>query len=172
MLAGLVNKPRLTSPQRLPPRTFSLLHEKLTDRQSIGKMSLTDSSPARIANAASVSSRNLAILPRADRNDALDAIHQSLLQAKESILIANARDLSLATKAAEDGQLSQSVLKRLDLGRPGKWEDMLQGILDVRDLEDPRGPLPSLFNHCGKILTKRTVGSMKVLYHSKAECDP
>ncbi|KAI4218450.1 MAG: hypothetical protein L6R36_008945 [Xanthoria steineri] len=106
-------------------------------------MSLTDSSPAQIANAASVASRNLAILPCADRNDALDAIHQSLLQAKESILNANARDLSLATKAAEDGQLSQSLLKRLDLGRPGKWEDMLQGILDVRDLQDPPKPSPS-----------------------------
>lgn len=113
-------------------------------------MSLTDSSPAQIANAASVASRNLAILPRADRNDALDAIHQSLLQAKESILNANARDLSLAIKAAENGQLSQSVLKRLDLGRPGKWEDMLQGILDVRDLEDPCGHLPSLFNLVGR----------------------
>ncbi|KAI4103516.1 MAG: hypothetical protein LQ339_004241 [Xanthoria mediterranea] len=101
-------------------------------------MSLTDSSPAEIANAASVASRNLAILPCADRNDALDAIHKSLLQAKESILNANAIDLSLASKAAEDGQLSQSVLKRLDLGRPGKWEDMLQGILDVRDLQDPQ----------------------------------
>ncbi|KAL8998175.1 MAG: hypothetical protein Q9169_002729 [Polycauliona sp. 2 TL-2023] len=100
-------------------------------------MSLTDSSPAQIAKAASVASRNLAILPSADRNNALTAIHQSLLQAKERILEANASDLRLASKAAEDGQLSQSVLKRLDLGRPGKWEDMLQGILDVRDLEDP-----------------------------------
>lgn len=101
-------------------------------------MSLTDSSPAQIAKAASVASRNLATLPSTDRNNALTAIHQSLSLAKESILEANARDLSLASKAAEDGQLSQSVLKRLDLGRPGKWEDMLQGILDVRDLEDPR----------------------------------
>lgn len=58
-------------------------------------------------------------------------------EAKDTILEANAKDLELATKAAEDGELSQSVLKRLDLGRKGKWEDMLQGILDVRDLEDP-----------------------------------
>ena len=56
---------------------------------------------------------------------------------KEDILAANAQDLELATKAAENGELSQSVLKRLDLGRKGKWEDMLQGILDVRDLVDP-----------------------------------
>lgn len=101
-------------------------------------MSLTDSSPAHIAKAASLASRKLAILPLADRNNALTAIHRSLRQAKDTILDANARDLKLASKAADDGQLSQSVLKRLDLGRPGKWEDMLQGVLDVRDLEDPR----------------------------------
>ncbi|KAI4227845.1 MAG: hypothetical protein L6R40_008175 [Gallowayella cf. fulva] len=113
-------------------------------------MSLTDSSPAHIAKAASLASRKLAILPLADRNNALTAIHRSLRQAKDTILDANARDLKLASKAADDGQLSQSVLKRLDLGRPGKWEDMLQGVLDVRDLEDP-------------------LGSMKALYHSDIE---
>ena len=100
-------------------------------------MSLTDSSPSQVAKEASISSRSLAILPTQARNDALTAIHAALQEAKSSILAANAKDLELATKAAEDGKLSQSVLKRLDLGRQGKWEDMLQGILDVRDLEDP-----------------------------------
>ncbi|KAM0800747.1 glutamate semialdehyde dehydrogenase [Usnea florida] len=100
-------------------------------------MSLTDSSPLEIAKVASISSRNLAILPTQARNDALTAIHKALQEAKATILATNARDLELATKAAEDGELSQSVLKRLDLGRKGKWEDMLQGILDVRELEDP-----------------------------------
>ena len=100
-------------------------------------MSLTDSSPLEIAKVASVSSRNLAILPAQARNDALTAIHKALQEAKDTVLAANARDLELAAKAAEDGELSQSVLKRLDLGRKGKWEDMLQGILDVRELEDP-----------------------------------
>lgn len=100
-------------------------------------MSLTDSSPLEVAKAASISSRNLAILSTEARNDALTAIHGALQETKDIILAANAKDLELATKAAEDGELSQSVLKRLDLGRKGKWEDMLQGILDVRDLEDP-----------------------------------
>ena len=100
-------------------------------------MSLTDLSPLEVAKAASISSRNLAVLPTQARDDALTAIHGALQEAKDTILAANAKDLELATKAAEDGELSQSVLKRLDLGRRGKWEDMLQGILDVRDLEDP-----------------------------------
>lgn len=100
-------------------------------------MSLTDSSPLEVAKAASTSSRKLAILSTQARNNALTAIYGALQEAKDTILAANAKDLELATKAAEDGELSQSVLKRLDLGRKGKWEDMLQGILDVRDLEDP-----------------------------------
>ncbi|KAL9129143.1 MAG: hypothetical protein Q9217_002318 [Psora testacea] len=101
------------------------------------EMSLTDSSPQEIAKAASISCRKLAILPTIARNDALTAVYQALLQSKESILAANAEDLGLATKAATYGELSQSVLKRLDLGRKGKYEEMLQGILNVRDLEDP-----------------------------------
>ncbi len=100
-------------------------------------MSLTDSSPLEVAKAASKASRSLAILPSEARNDALTAIHGALQDARELILAANRSDLELATRAAEDGELSQSVLKRLDLGRKGKWEDMLQGILDVRDLDDP-----------------------------------
>lgn len=100
-------------------------------------MSLTDSSPLAVAQSASISSRALALLPAQSRNDALTSIHQALSKAKDKILAANARDVELATAAAAHGELSQSILKRLDLSRKGKWEDMLQGILDVRNLEDP-----------------------------------
>ena len=100
-------------------------------------MSITSSSPLEVAKAASISSKGLAILPAEVRNHALTAIHGALRSAKSTILTANAKDLEAAITAAADGQLSQSILKRLDLGRKGKWEDMLQGILDVRDLDDP-----------------------------------
>lgn len=100
-------------------------------------MSITSSSPLEVAKAASISSKDLAILPPEARNHALTAIHGALLSAKDTILAANAKDLEAATTAAADGQLSRSILKRLDLGRKGKWKDMLQGILDVRDLDDP-----------------------------------
>ncbi|KAI9836847.1 MAG: hypothetical protein M1819_001012 [Sarea resinae] len=102
-------------------------------------MSLSNSSPLEIAQAASVSSRSLAVLSAQARNDALTAIHAALSSAKEEILAANAKDLESAVKAAESGEMKHSVLKRLDLGKKGKWEDMLKGILDVRDLEDPVG---------------------------------
>ena len=100
-------------------------------------MSVTTSSPLEVAKAASISARSLAILPAQDRNDALTAIHNALSSAKDEILQANAKDVESATAAAADGRLSQSVLSRLDLSRKGKWEDMIQGVLDVRDLEDP-----------------------------------
>lgn len=100
-------------------------------------MSLTNATPLDVARAARVGSRKLAILPTEARNAALTAIHDALAQAKDEILAANARDLEVANKAAESGKLSQSLVKRLDLGKKGKYEDMLQGILDVRRLEDP-----------------------------------
>ena len=100
-------------------------------------MSLTNASPEQAARAAKISSRTLATLPTAARNAALDAVHDGLRDARESILAANARDLEIAQKSAADGELSPSILKRLDLSRPGKFDDMLQGIKDVRGLEDP-----------------------------------
>lgn len=100
-------------------------------------MSLTESTPEAAAKAASYSARNLATLSVDARNDALTAIHDALETDKQAILDANARDMCLAKQASADGKLSGSVLKRLDLNRPGKFDDMLQGILDVRRLSDP-----------------------------------
>jgi len=102
-------------------------------------MSLTDSSSIEVAQTASIASRSLATLPVKARNEALTTLYDALKDAKSKILAANARDVEVAAKAAEDGELSQSVLKRLDLSRKGKYEDMLKGILDVRELEDPSG---------------------------------
>lgn len=100
-------------------------------------MSLTNDSPEVAAAAAKTASFTLASLPASARNEALEAIHAALTASKDEILAANARDLELAQKAAADGMLSQALVSRLDLGKKGKFEDMLQGILDVRDLEDP-----------------------------------
>lgn len=100
-------------------------------------MSLTNGSPEEAARAAKLSSRTLAILSTEDRNSALQSIHDALNASKSEILAANARDLEIATKSAADGELSQSILKRLDLSRQGKFEDMLKGILDVQGLDDP-----------------------------------
>ncbi|KAK8085577.1 gamma-glutamyl phosphate reductase [Apiospora hydei] len=103
-------------------------------------MSLTSSSAADAARDAKSASHVLATLPAAARNDALTAIHAGLEAGRNEILAANARDLEAARRQAADGApLSQSLVSRLDLGRKGKFEDMLKGILDVRGLEDPVG---------------------------------
>lgn len=108
-------------------------------------MSLTNATPLEVAQAAQLGSRKLAVLSTEERNAALTAIHQALAAGKDEVLEANKKDLEAANKAAEGGTLSQSLVKRLDLGKPGKYEDMLQGILDVRDLEDPSRCYPILF---------------------------
>lgn len=100
-------------------------------------MSLTDSSPLEIAQLAAVGARQLAVLSNDARNDALVAIHDALAKNKDVILEANAKDVQAAGQAVKKGELSQSILKRLDLTRPGKYEDMLKGILDVKVLPDP-----------------------------------
>ncbi|KAH6655518.1 glutamate-5-semialdehyde dehydrogenase [Truncatella angustata] len=102
-------------------------------------MSLTNASPVDAAQSAKSASHILATLPASARNEALTAIHSGLTAARDEILAANARDLELARQAASNGELSQSLVARLDLNKKGKWEDMLKGILDVRDLEDPVG---------------------------------
>lgn len=106
-------------------------------------MSLTNATPLEVAQAARVGSRRLAVLSTDERNAALTAIHEALAKGKEDVLAANKQDLEDANKAAAGGTLSQSLVKRLDLGKPGKYEDMLQGILDVRDLQDPSMSAPS-----------------------------
>lgn len=104
-------------------------------------MSITNALPVHCAEAAKVSSLTLATLSTSARNNALTAIHAALSNptARSTILEANARDLAAAQKAASNGELSSSLVSRLDLNRKGKYDDMLSGILDVRKLEDPVG---------------------------------
>ncbi|KAJ5668809.1 hypothetical protein N7462_009879 [Penicillium macrosclerotiorum] len=102
-------------------------------------MSLTESAAVDVARSASLASRRLATLSNTARNEALTALHCALDKNRTAILAANAKDVEIATQAADRGNLSHSVLKRLDLSRPGKYDDMLEGILSVRDLEDPVG---------------------------------
>ncbi|KAM4057655.1 aldehyde dehydrogenase family protein [Hirsutella rhossiliensis] len=103
-------------------------------------MSLTNASADAAAAAAKTASYTLASLAATDRNAALDAVHDALARARDDILAANARDLDNARAAAAEGDAqAQALVSRLDLGKKGKWEDMLRGIHDVRDLDDPVG---------------------------------
>lgn len=135
-------------------------------------MSVTAASAIDVAKAASLASRTIAVLSAAARNDALTAIHSALKDGKDSILKANARDVERAMNETVRGAINQSVLKRLDLARKGKWEDMLQGILDVRDLEDPVGKvtLKTRLDE-GLILERVTcpIGVLLVIFEARPE---
>lgn len=135
-------------------------------------MSLTNASPEAAAIAAKKSSFALATLPVAARNAALDAVHDALAAARDDILAANARDLELARRAAADGSLSQALVSRLDLGRTGKWEDMLRGILDVRDLEDPLGRVQMRSRLADGLTMERVtcpIGVLLIIFEARPE---
>ncbi|KAJ5888823.1 hypothetical protein N7495_008864 [Penicillium taxi] len=102
-------------------------------------MSLTESSAVDVARSASLASRRLATLSNSARNEALTALHAALDKNRAAILAANAKDVEAATRDTKSGNLNPSILKRLDLSKPGKYDDMLEGILNVRDLDDPVG---------------------------------
>lgn len=135
-------------------------------------MSLTNATPLEVAQSARLGSRKLAVLSTEERNAALTAIHNALSMAKEEVLAANAKDLEAANKAAAGGQLSQSLVKRLDLTKPGKYEDMLQGILDVRDLEDPINKVTArTLLDDDLILTRLTcpIGVLLIIFEARPE---
>ncbi|CAG8232984.1 unnamed protein product [Penicillium olsonii] len=105
-------------------------------------MALTDLPADAVAQDASLASRRLATLSNADRSNALTVLHEALAnkENRQFILEANARDREIAAQGAAAGSgLSDSVIKRLDLSHGEKYNDMLRGILSVRDLDDPIG---------------------------------
>ncbi|OBA20426.1 gamma-glutamyl phosphate reductase [Metschnikowia bicuspidata var. bicuspidata NRRL YB-4993] len=89
----------------------------------------------QIARDASGAFGILKTLSNEQRSHALKKIHDALAQAKTTVLEANKKDLA----DAENCRLSSALIKRLDLEKNGKYEAMLQGILDVASLPDPVG---------------------------------
>lgn len=89
----------------------------------------------QIAKDASGAFGVLKTLTNEQRSQALHKIHDALAKAKATVLGANQKDLA----DAEQNQLSSALIKRLDLEKNGKYEAMLQGILDVAKLPDPVG---------------------------------
>lgn len=89
----------------------------------------------QIAREGRRSSAVLKTLSNAERNEALQYIHDGLKANKAQIIEANKLDLEAAEKAG----LSSSLIKRLDLTKGDKYDSMLQGVLDVANLDDPVG---------------------------------
>ena len=89
-----------------------------------------------IAQNAKLASYSLASLDTLTKNNVLEAVANNIEQNKEIILKENKKDLIEAQKLLESGEINQSTYNRLKLDE-NKMRDMIQGIRDVKHLEDP-----------------------------------
>ena len=89
-----------------------------------------------IAQNAKLASYSLASLDTLTKNNALEAVADKLEQNKHLILQENAKDLEAAKTLLESGEINQSTYNRLKLDE-NKMRDMIQGIRDVKRLDDP-----------------------------------
>ena len=105
-----------------------------------------------LASNAKSASKRLATLSTEIKNKALLAMAEALEANKSKIFEANKLDLALA-----ENKVSQSVFNRLKLDE-NKMRDMIQGVIDVYELEDP----------IGKVLLQRSLDTGLVL--SKISC--
>ena len=95
----------------------------------------------QLAAAAKKASHALQSVSESAKDEALRAIHKSLLEDKEAILEANRLDISNAEKLVQNGSMSSALFKRLDLSSASKFESLLSGVLDVILLPDPTGKI-------------------------------
>lgn len=89
-----------------------------------------------IAKNAKNASYKLASLSKEVKNKALDEIVNNLEAHKKEIFEANALDLEEAKTLVEKGEITKAAFGRLKLDE-NKLRDMIQGIRDVKNLEDP-----------------------------------
>ena len=73
-----------------------------------------------------------------DKNEALLLMAKSLDKNRKKILEANSFDIAEAKKLFQKGELTESLVKRLEV-TDSKINDMISGIKDVAKLEDPVG---------------------------------
>ena len=92
----------------------------------------------KIAYGAKQASLLMADLAEDIKNNALIKIADELEKNKNSIFAANKKDLDEALILVENGELPKSVYNRLKLDE-NKMRDMLKGIRDIANLENPVG---------------------------------
>ncbi|KAK6903930.1 glutamate-5-semialdehyde dehydrogenase [Kwoniella mangroviensis CBS 10435] len=92
-----------------------------------------------IAKAARTAFEQSQLVDVSERDLALRAIREVLEEKKDEVLKANKADMEAAEGLLSQGKLSKSLVSRLDLSRPGKFDAMLQGISDVASLPVPTG---------------------------------
>jgi len=110
-------------------------------------------------------SRALAAANTGDKNSALMAIHDELVNAKQDILAANKIDMDNGQK----NNLDSALLDRLELNE-ARFNSMLQGLKDVAGLPDPIGEVTDMTYrpsgiHLGKM--RVPLGVVGMIYESR-----
>ncbi len=124
-----------------------------------------------LAERARAAARELAPRSLEQRNAALSAIADALEQNTDSLLAANAQDLSLADQLVRAGELSPANYARLPLSE-AKLAEMAAQVRAVRDLPDPLGrSLDSMELDIGLNLEKRSVplGVLAVIFEARPD---
>ena len=118
---------------------------------------MADDKFIEIAQNAKNAAKKLAVLPAEIKNKALMAIAEAMDFNIKKIMDANAYDLQEANLMLDRGEISESVFNRLKLD-DYKFRDMIKGIVDVCELDDP----------IGKVLMQRSLDTGLVL--TKVSC--
>ena len=124
-----------------------------------------------LAKRAKTTSIKLASLNSDVKNRALLTIAENLDKDSDKIFEANKLDLKEAEVLLKSGELSQAVYNRLKIDS-NKLRDMIQGIIDIYELEDPVGRI--LFQRSldtGLILTKIScpIGVLGVIFEARPD---
>lgn len=125
----------------------------------------------QIAKNAKSASKKLAVLDSELKNIALTNIAKSVETDKAQIFEANRKDLEEATPLVQHGEITQATFNRLKLDE-NKMRDMVQGILDIINLEDPINKI--LFKReldKNLILTKKTcpIGVLGIIFEARPD---
>ena len=116
----------------------------------------------------------LASLETSVKDAALKAMAEALDRNRQTILSANAKDMSSAEEAEKKGELSHSLVKRLQV-TDTKIDGMIDGINDVISLKDPVGETMSTLE-MDKDLTlyqiRCPIGVIGVIFESRPDVVP
>ena len=132
---------------------------------------MADYNFTELAKNAKIASKELLNLSTEIKNKALLQIAQYLDTNKSKIFEANKLDLKIAEELLQKGELTQSTYNRLKLDE-NKMRDMVQGIVDIYELEDPIGKiLLQRSLDTGLILTKKScpIGVLGVIFEARPD---
>ncbi len=125
----------------------------------------------KIAKNAKTASLKIAELNTDIKNQALNKIADAFEQNKTEIFEANKQDLKEAEALVENGEISKSTFNRLKLD-DNKMRDMIQGVRDIANLEDPIGKkLLERELDSGLILTKVScpIGVLGIIFEARPD---